>query len=312
MPIKPKADLKQAITDYSKAIEIKPLYDLAYNNRGNTYRNQGKFEEAIADYIPYWRDEKTQYSDDRQLTTFTIAEPWVKRELAPISQRLKESMAGYDDAEDRGLTAHSMIKWETIYIPSAIVYTEVPENLKKFYRQQLRWSATWPKRRMTRRSQLCVSGLAGLFVGALLVGVRPNAVVFPGGELSAKCTGVNSFDDAVDPLPAVAAEQGLYSAGQTALPVYALLWDVPADRGLFLPVIVDAGVGTASDAAVAMELGCDAVLMNTGIAGAGDPVAMAEAMRKAVEAGRLAFKAGRIPRKLHASASSPLEGISRL
>ena len=78
-----------------------------------------------------------------------------------------------------------------------------------------------------------------------------------------------------------------------------------------VPVIVDAGVGTASDAAIAMELGCDAVLMNTGIAGAEDAVAMAEAMKLAVQAGRLAFKAGRIPRKLYASASSPLQGISR-
>lgn len=78
-----------------------------------------------------------------------------------------------------------------------------------------------------------------------------------------------------------------------------------------IPVIVDAGVGTASDAALAMELGCDAVLMNTGIAGAADPVAMAEAMKLAVDAGRLAFKAGRIPRKLYASASSPSQGISR-
>lgn len=76
-----------------------------------------------------------------------------------------------------------------------------------------------------------------------------------------------------------------------------------------VPVIVDAGVGTASDAAIAMELGCHGVLMNTGIAGAKDPVAMAHAMRLAVEAGRLAFKAGRIPKKLYASASSPLEGI---
>jgi len=76
-----------------------------------------------------------------------------------------------------------------------------------------------------------------------------------------------------------------------------------------VPVIVDAGVGTASDAAIAMELGCHGVLMNTGIAGAKDPVAMAEAMRLAVEAGRLAFKAGRIPKKLYASASSPREGI---
>lgn len=76
-----------------------------------------------------------------------------------------------------------------------------------------------------------------------------------------------------------------------------------------VPVIVDAGVGTASDAAVAMELGCDGVLMNTGVAGAKDPVKMAEAMRKAVEAGRLAYEAGRIPRKLYATASSPLTGL---
>ena len=76
-----------------------------------------------------------------------------------------------------------------------------------------------------------------------------------------------------------------------------------------VPVIVDAGVGTASDAAIAMELGADGVLMNTAIAGAEDPVNMAHAMRLAVEAGRLAFLAGRIPRKMYASASSPLEGV---
>jgi len=76
-----------------------------------------------------------------------------------------------------------------------------------------------------------------------------------------------------------------------------------------VPVIVDAGVGTASDAAVAMELGCDAVLMNTGIAGAQDPVRMAEAMGLAVKAGRLAYLAGRIPRKSYAAASSPTEGM---
>ncbi|WP_136523593.1 thiazole synthase [Geomonas ferrireducens] len=76
-----------------------------------------------------------------------------------------------------------------------------------------------------------------------------------------------------------------------------------------VPVIVDAGVGTASDAAIAMELGCDGVLMNTAIAGAQDPVAMALAMNLAVRAGRLAYKAGRIPRKLYASASSPLAGL---
>lgn len=76
-----------------------------------------------------------------------------------------------------------------------------------------------------------------------------------------------------------------------------------------VPVIVDAGVGTASDAAVAMELGCHGVLMNTAIAGAQNPVLMAEAMRDAVIAGRKAFLAGRIPKKLHASASSPLTGV---
>ena len=76
-----------------------------------------------------------------------------------------------------------------------------------------------------------------------------------------------------------------------------------------VPVIVDAGVGTASDAAVAMELGCDGVLMNTAIAGARDPILMAEAMRLGVDAGRKAFLAGRIAKKLYATASSPIDGI---
>jgi len=76
-----------------------------------------------------------------------------------------------------------------------------------------------------------------------------------------------------------------------------------------VPVLVDAGVGTASDAAIAMELGCDGVLMNTAIAGARDPVRMAHAMRLAVAAGRDAFLAGRIPRRRNASASSPIEGM---
>jgi len=77
-----------------------------------------------------------------------------------------------------------------------------------------------------------------------------------------------------------------------------------------VPVIVDAGVGTASDAAIAMELGCDGVLMNTAIAGAKDPVLMASAMKKGVEAGREAFLAGRMPKKLYsASPSSPTAGI---
>lgn len=76
-----------------------------------------------------------------------------------------------------------------------------------------------------------------------------------------------------------------------------------------VPILVDAGVGTASDAAIAMELGCDGILMNTAIAAAGNPVLMASAMRKAVEAGREAFLAGRMPRKRFASASSPIDGL---
>ncbi|MGH8550904.1 MAG: thiazole synthase, partial [Methylococcales bacterium] len=76
-----------------------------------------------------------------------------------------------------------------------------------------------------------------------------------------------------------------------------------------VPIIVDAGVGTASDAAIAMELGCDGVLMNTAIAAANNPVLMASAMKKAVQAGREAFLAGRIPRKRYASASSPIDGM---
>src|ERR1044072_2087910 len=78
-----------------------------------------------------------------------------------------------------------------------------------------------------------------------------------------------------------------------------------------VPLIVDAGVGTASDATLAMELGVDDILMNTAIEGARDPLAMAEAMNYAVRAGRLAYKAGRIAKKLYASASSPLEGVSK-
>jgi thiazole synthase len=77
-----------------------------------------------------------------------------------------------------------------------------------------------------------------------------------------------------------------------------------------VPVLVDAGVGTASDAAIAMELGCEGILMNTAIAGAQDPILMASAMKKAVEAGREAFLAGRMPKKLYsASPSSPTSGM---
>ena len=82
-------------------------------------------------------------------------------------------------------------------------------------------------------------------------------------------------------------------------------------EGATVPVVVDAGLGAPSHAAEAMELGCDAILMNTAIAGAKDPILMAQAMRGAVVAGRQAFLAGRIPAKLYATASSPLEGLIR-
>jgi thiazole synthase len=79
-----------------------------------------------------------------------------------------------------------------------------------------------------------------------------------------------------------------------------------------VPVVLDAGIGTASDAALAMELGCDATLIASAIFGAADPVAMAQAMRGAVEAGRLAHSAGRIPRRTHAEASTPETGLPEL
>jgi thiazole synthase len=100
-------------------------------------------------------------------------------------------------------------------------------------------------------------------------------------------------------------------SGQGILNPYSIriILEYLKDGDADYPVIVDAGVGTASDVSVAMELGCDGVLLNTGIAGAKDPLRMAWAMRYACEAGRLAFLAGRIPRKLYATASSPLEGV---
>jgi thiazole synthase len=97
-------------------------------------------------------------------------------------------------------------------------------------------------------------------------------------------------------------------SGQGIINLYNL--DVIRAR-VTIPVILDAGIGTASDAAIAMEHGCDGVLLNTAVAKANDPILMASAMRKAVEAGREAFNAGRIPKKRHAEASSPTEGMVR-
>jgi len=111
---------------------------------------------------------------------------------------------------------------------------------------------------------------------------------------------------AVSVMPAgspIGSGQGILNANNLRI-ILEYLKDGDADY----PVIVDAGVGTASDVSQALELGCDGVLLNTAIASAGDPLRMAHAMRNACEAGRLAYLAGRIPRKLYASASSPMEG----
>ena len=102
--------------------------------------------EAIEHYIPYWESSEIHISDDRELTTYAIANTWAKNQLSKhysksktISEKLLVAMAKYDDAEDRGLTGQSLINWKSIYIPSAIVWTEVPTKLKEFYKQQFRW-----------------------------------------------------------------------------------------------------------------------------------------------------------------------------
>lgn len=95
--------------------------------------------EAIADFIPFWVDATVQNSDDRDLTSYALATSWAKKELAPVRQRLMTSMAKYDDAEDRGLTAQTLTEWKTVYVPSATVHTEVPEKWKSYIRQQTRW-----------------------------------------------------------------------------------------------------------------------------------------------------------------------------
>ena len=102
----------------------------------------------------------------------------------------------------------------------------------------------------------------------------------------------------------IGSGQGILNPGNISLCLEYLKENDPD-----YPVIIDAGVGTASDVTIALELGADGVLLNTGIAGARDPVAMARAMNHAVRAGRLAYRAGRIPRKRYATASSPIEGI---
>lgn len=95
--------------------------------------------EAIASFIPFWANDKAQYGDDRNLTTYAIATPWAKGQLAPLQNRLMVSMASYDDAEDRGLTSYTMHEWQTVYVPTAVVYTDVPEKCRQYLRQQIRW-----------------------------------------------------------------------------------------------------------------------------------------------------------------------------
>lgn len=99
----------------------------------------GYRRKAIERFIPYWIKAKIQNSDDRDLTTYVYANEWGKIHLAPISEKIMQANAKYDDAEDRMLTAVSIIEWKSVYVASAIVYTEVPEKIKGYIRQQTRW-----------------------------------------------------------------------------------------------------------------------------------------------------------------------------
>jgi hyaluronan synthase len=125
-------------------------YDYAFNIHKTTESTFGAVlccsgclaayrREAISRFIPYWVRATVQNSDDRDLTSYTMATPWAKSELTPTSQKLLESMASYDDAEDRALTAQTLTEWKTVYVPSAVVYTEVPDTPKIYLRQQTRW-----------------------------------------------------------------------------------------------------------------------------------------------------------------------------
>lgn len=125
-------------------------YDYAFNIHKTTESTFGTVlccsgclaayrREAISRFIPYWVQATVQNSDDRDLTSYAMATPWAKSEMAPTSQKLLESMASYDDAEDRALTAQALTEWKTFYVPTAVVYTEVPETPRMYFRQQTRW-----------------------------------------------------------------------------------------------------------------------------------------------------------------------------
>jgi len=125
-------------------------YDYAFNIHKTTESTFGTVlccsgclaayrREAIDSFIPLWASATVQNSDDRDLTSFTFASEWAKKEMLSANSRTKKAMADYDDAEDRGLTAHTLSEWRTVYVPSAVVYTEVPEKPKAYIRQQTRW-----------------------------------------------------------------------------------------------------------------------------------------------------------------------------
>ncbi|MCV0400055.1 MAG: glycosyltransferase family 2 protein [Nitrosarchaeum sp.] len=125
-------------------------YDYAFNIHKTTESYLGNVmccsgclagyrREAIERFIPYWLKSKIQNSDDRDLTTYVIANQWAKQELTPLSKKLMENCANYDDAEDRILTAQTLVEWKSVYVASAIVYTDVPEKIRGYIRQQTRW-----------------------------------------------------------------------------------------------------------------------------------------------------------------------------
>ncbi len=99
----------------------------------------GYRREAIANFIPYWVKARIHNSDDRDLTSYAIATPWAKTELAPISRTMMEDTANYDDAEDRIFTAQAIVEWKSVYVASALVYTDVPDNVSGYIKQQKRW-----------------------------------------------------------------------------------------------------------------------------------------------------------------------------
>lgn len=125
-------------------------YDYAFNIHKTTESTFGTVlccsgclaayrRDAISRFIPFWEKFTVQNSDDRDLTSYVMASSWAKEDLAPLSLQLMKEMASYDDSEDRGLTAHALMEWETIYVPSALVHTEVPEKPRAYIRQQTRW-----------------------------------------------------------------------------------------------------------------------------------------------------------------------------